>query len=88
MVEHLLKRAVKVIALSNYRIKVWYEDGKQVVYDVKPDIERLEPFRPLEDELLFQNVRLMFNGRVIAWGDQFAAPDMDADVPYIYGEAS
>ncbi|WP_373808441.1 hypothetical protein [Streptococcus ferus] len=88
MTEHLLKKAIKVKALSNYRIKVWYEDGKQVIYDVKPDIERLRAFNSLWNKEFFQEVHLSFGGRVIVWGDGFSAPDMDADVPYQYGEVA
>lgn len=83
-----MKQAVKVEALSNYMIKVWYKDKKCFIYDVKQDIEQIKAFSYLKDEEQFKKVYLQYSGYAIAWGDgdEWEDVTMDAEVPYFEGD--
>ena len=61
-------RAIKVEALSNYDIKVWYQDGKCFRYNVKQDIDSLKVFAHLKDKEQFKKIYLQYAGYAIAWG--------------------
>lgn len=83
-----MKKAVKVEALPNYDIKVWYQDGKCFRYNVKQDVDSLKAFAHLRDEEQFKKVYLQYTGYAIAWGDgdEWEDVTMSTEVPYYEGE--
>lgn len=83
-----MKKAVKVEALPNYDIKVWYQDGKCFRYNVKQDIDSLKAFAHLRNEEQFKKVYLQYAGYAIAWGDgdEWEDVTMSTEVPYYEGE--
>lgn len=83
-----MKQAIKVEPLPGYRIKVWYQDKKCFIYNVKQDIDNLKVFAHLKDEEQFKKVYLQYAGYTIAWGDgdEWEDVTMSSEVPYYEGE--
>lgn len=70
--------------LSDYRLLVSFDDGKQVCYNVAEDIETLPAFEALRTEYgLFENAQLDKSRTCIFWNDQI---DLSSDTIYEYGE--
>ena len=55
----MIPRINKLEALDNLLLKVTFDDGKAVIYDVKEDINDIPSYKVLETEIgLFKNVQL------------------------------
>ena len=81
----MIKRIRELQPMPDYQLLVRFDDGKQVLYDVKDDIKTLPGYSLLcEVEGLFQNVRLDESRTCIYWTDEI---DLPSDVIYEYGEA-
>lgn len=66
-------KAIEVAPLSDYRLKVGFDNGEQRVFDVKPYLQG-EWFSELRDLKVFNAVRV--EGLSVAWPDgQDIAPD-------------
>ncbi|WP_246046618.1 DUF2442 domain-containing protein [Chlorobaculum thiosulfatiphilum] len=74
MAQHRLAAEVKVVKpLSDYRIYVEIEDGRQGVFDMKPYLDR-GVFRELRDEHYFNQVGILFGA--VTWPhEQDIAPE-------------
>ena len=64
-------------------MRVVFDDGRIVTYDMKDDIRTIPDFRALETECgLFQNVQLDASRTCISWNDRI---DLPSDTIYEYG---
>lgn len=81
----MIKRIRELQPMPDYQLLVRFDDGKQVLYDVKDDIKTLPGYSLLcEVEGLFQNVRLDESRTCIYWTDEI---DLPSDAIYEYGVA-
>ncbi|MBQ6342746.1 MAG: DUF2442 domain-containing protein [Anaerolineaceae bacterium] len=68
--------------IQDYQLLVRFDDGKQVIYDVKEDMN-LPGYRALRDiQGLFQQVQLDESRTCIYWNDEI---DLPSDTVYDYG---
>ncbi len=68
---------------ENFTLHVIFDDGKDVIYDVKDDIKALPTYRPLMTEYgLFQNVQLDESRTCVYWSEDI---DLPSDTIYEYG---
>lgn len=56
---------VQVIPLNNYRVQVFFDDGKIIEYDVTQDLNS-EIFKPLQDIQVFKDTCTVLND-TLAW---------------------
>lgn len=76
---------VQVVPNENYTVTVYFADGKIVLYDVAPLLEK-EVFRPLMDKNIFINSCTIMND-TLAWdleGDRNAGKCIDIDPETLY----
>lgn len=76
---------VQVIPNENYTVTVYFEDGKIVLYDVAPLLEK-EIFRVLKDKNIFINACTIIND-TLAWdldGKRDASKCIDIDPETLY----
>jgi len=57
-----------VRAEDDKTLRVRFDNGGTKLYDCKP-LLRSEPFRPLNDDVIFRQVRTDTNGYGIVWND-------------------
>ena len=57
----------KVKPEKDYMLHLWFTNGEEGVFDVKPYLE-YEVFRPLQDEMIFNSVRP--DGLGIEWANE------------------
>ena len=70
--------------LPDYMLFVTFDDGKQVIYDVKEDMRRLPFYRLLKKEAgLFQEVQLSQSRTCVFWTEDI---DLPSDAIYKYGQ--
>lgn len=55
--------------LENKRLLVKFVNGVEKIYDCRPLIEKFEPFKPLEDDVFFKEVKADAGGYSISWND-------------------
>ena len=81
----MIKRICELQPMPDYKLLVRFDDGKQVLYDVKDDIQTLPGYKLLgEVEGLFQNVRLDESRTCVYWTNEI---DLPSDAIYEYGVA-
>lgn len=81
----MLPKIKNISALSNYKLKVIFEDDKTVIYDVLDDIITLPDFVPLKTQTgLFENFQIDESKTCVSWSDRI---DLPSDVLYEYGES-
>ena len=69
---------------ENYTLKVVFDDGKKVEYDVKEDIREIPSFSVLVDVTgLFQQVQLDMSRTCVYWNEDV---DLASDTIYEYGK--
>lgn len=59
----------KVEPLNNLILRVTFENGTIKLYDVKPVMEKIDDFKPLENNALFKCVQTDIGGYGISWND-------------------
>lgn len=80
----MIPRIRDVKALPGYRLRVSFDDGKTVLYDVKEDIDRIESYRALMlIHGLFSQVQLDQSWTCVYWNDEI---DLPSDTLYEYGK--
>ena len=80
----MIPRIRDVKALPGYRLRVSFDDGKTVLYDVKEDIDRIESYRALMlIHGLFSQVQLGQSRTCVYWNDEI---DLPSDTLYEYGK--
>lgn len=78
----MIPRISKVFPLSDYCLSVSFDDGREVIYDVKEDFD-LPGYSALHDVFgLFQQVRLDESRTVVYWNDDV---DLPSDTLYEFG---
>ena len=71
--------------IDNYRLRVAFDDGRTVIYDVGEDIRSIPAFRSLETIYgLFQQAQLDDSRTCIYWNDEI---DLPSDTIYEYGSS-
>ena len=79
----MIPRINKLETLDDLLLKVTFDDGKAVIYDVKEDINDIPSYKVLETEIgLFKNVQLDKSRTCVYWGDDV---DLPSDTIYEYG---
>ena len=78
----MIPRIKTITALPDCLLSVRFDDGKQVIYDVKTDFD-LPGYRQLQDiPGLFDLVQLDESRTCVWWNDEI---DLPSDVIYEYG---
>ncbi len=79
----MIRRISKLEALPDLKLRVAFDDGKTVVYDVREDVAQVPSYSPLETVPgLFDQVRLDQSRTCVFWND---AIDLPSDAIYEYG---
>jgi hypothetical protein len=65
----MLYQLTKVTPIDSTQLELLYQDGKCIIVDFKPIIEKGGVFSVLADPAVFSNVQLGSRGRYIAWGE-------------------
>ena len=63
-------KILSVQALENRRLLVKFSNSVEKVYDCRPLIQKFEPFKALEDEVFFKQVKADPGGYGISWNDK------------------
>ena len=80
----MLPKIEKVKALPEYKLLVTLLDGKQIIYNVKEDIDTLEAFAPLKTTyMLFEQVQVDSSKTCVYWNDEI---DLPSDTIVEYGK--
>lgn len=80
----MIPRIKSVKPLDNYILQVIFDDGKEVLYDVKEDIDTIDSYSDLRDIYgLFRQVQLDQSGTCVFWNDEI---DLPSDVIYEHGK--
>ena len=81
---NMIYRIKELTPMCHYRLRVVFDDGKTVIYDVKEDIDTIPSFKQLESiHGLFQNVQLDQSRTCVYWNDEV---DLPSDTIYEYGK--
>ena len=79
----MIPKIKMVEPMPDYKLKVLFDDGKTVIYNVKEDIETIESYKDLAAvHSLFQQVQLDESRTCVYWNDQI---DLPSDTIYEYG---
>ena len=79
----MIPKIKMVEPMPDYKLKVLFDDGKIVIYNVKEDIETIESYKDLATvHGLFQQVQLDESRTCVYWNDQI---DLPSDTIYEYG---
>ena len=79
----MIPRIQMVEPMPDFKLKVLFDDGKTVVYNVKEDIETIESYKDLAVvHGLFEQVQLDDSRTCVYWNDQI---DLPSDTIYEYG---
>lgn len=79
----MIPRIKKIKPLEKYILYVAFDDGREVQYDVKSDIEQIKSYKPLESEQnLFERVQLDESRTVVFWNGEI---DLPSDILYEFG---
>ena len=79
----MIPKIKMVEPMPDYKLKVLFDDGKTVIYNVKDDIETIESYKDLATvHGLFQQVQLDESRTCVYWNDQI---DLPSDTIYEYG---
>ena len=79
----MIPRIKTVEPMPDYKLKVLFDDGKTVIYNVKEDIETIESYKDLAVvQGLFEQVQLDESRTCVFWNDQI---DLPSDTIYEYG---
>ena len=79
----MIIRIRELKALPDYRLSVWFDDGKRVLYDVAEDMREIPSYGLLEDVPgLFQQAQLDQSRTCVYWNDEI---DLPSDWIYEHG---
>ena len=78
----MIQRIKNIKTLENYQLLVQFDDGKQVIYDVKEDMNLPGYIALKEIPGLFDQVQLDKSRTCIYWNEDI---DLPSDVIYEYG---
>ena len=79
----MIPRIKNISALEDFTLKVLFDDGKQVFYDVNSDIAQIEDFKQLKLlPGLWENFQIDESRTCVFWNDRI---DLPSDTIYEYG---
>ena len=79
----MIPRIKSVNPMPNYFLQVVFDDGKDVLYDVKDDIQTITSYSDLKTiHGLFEQVQLDQSRTCVFWNDMI---DLPSDTIYEYG---
>lgn len=79
----MIPRIKSISAQDDFKLKVLFDDGKKVIYDVNQDIEQISDFEPLKTLYgLWKQVKLDESRTCVFWNDMI---DLPSDTIYEYG---
>ncbi len=80
----MIPRIKIVEAREDFKLFVQFDDGREVMYDVKEDIAVIPDFKPLKTTFgLWQQVQLDSSRTCVFWTDRI---DLSSDTIYEFGE--
>ncbi|MBQ7706208.1 MAG: DUF2442 domain-containing protein [Lachnospiraceae bacterium] len=80
----MIPRMTKVEPRDNFILYVMFDDGQEVLYDVKDDIETISDFYILKSEIgLFEHVQVDKSRTCVYWNDKV---DLPSDTILEYGK--
>ena len=80
----MIPRIREVQPMQDYCLRISFDDGKTVIYDVKEDMEQIESYRDLRSICgLFEQVRLDESRTCVFWNEDI---DLPSDTLYEYGK--
>lgn len=76
---------IKIVEVrEDFKLFVRFDDGREVLYDVKEDIAVIPDFKPLKTTFgLWQQVQLDSSRTCVFWNDRI---DLPSDTIYEFGE--
>ncbi len=81
----MFHNVIQVIPYEDYKVYVYFEDGKIVCYDAKPLLDK-KVFEPLRNVEIFMNTCTILND-TLAWdvsGDRDVSKCLDIDSDMLY----
>ena len=79
----MIPRIKTISPEDNFKLKVLFDDGKNVLYDVNQDIEQIDEFKPLRNLYgLWNQLQLDESRTCVFWNDII---DLPSDTIYEYG---
>ena len=79
----MLVKIKSVEPLENFKLRVLFDDGKLVLYDLNDDIKNLPGYEALKNICgLYKNVQLDKSRTCVYWNDYI---DLPSDTIYEYG---
>lgn len=79
----MIPRIRKLDLMPDYKLKILFDDGKMVLYDVNDDINSIEEFQNLKNQTgLWNCVQIDESRTCIYWNDRI---DLPSDILYEYG---
>lgn len=79
----MIKRIKNLQPVSDLPLRVSFDDGRVVLYDVAKDVRQIPDFKPLDTEpALFNQVQLDQSRTCVYWNNRI---DMPSDIIYEYG---
>lgn len=82
--DRVIPRIKCVKPQKKYVLRVSFDDGKDCLYDVQDDINRIAQYKDLETvHGLFEQARLDESRTCVFWNDNI---DLPSDIIYEYGE--
>ena len=80
---NMIPRIRKLDLMPDYKLKILFDDGKMVLYDVNDDINSIEEFQNLKNQTgLWNCVQIDESRTCIYWNDRI---DLPSDTLYEYG---
>ena len=79
----MIPRIKELFPMRDFLLRVVFDDGKTVLYDVKEDMEQIEGYRDLRSITgLFNQVQLDQSRTCVFWNEEI---DLPSDTIYEYG---
>ncbi|MBP3405146.1 MAG: DUF2442 domain-containing protein [Kiritimatiellae bacterium] len=80
----MIPRISRIEPMADFKIRVTFDEGRVVVYDVGADINEIKAFEDLKSlPYLFKNATLDSSRTCIVWNERI---DLPSDTIYEYGQ--
>ena len=80
----MIPRISRIEPMADFKIRVTFDEGRVVVYDVGVDIKEIKAFEDLKTlPYLFKNATLDSSRTCIVWNERI---DLPSDTIYEYGQ--
>lgn len=81
----MIPRISRIEPMADFKIRVTFDEGRTVVYDVGVDIKEIKAFEDLKTlPYLFKNATLDSSRTCIVWNERI---DLPSDTIYEYGQS-